>query len=263
MTTPNTPIASIARLARRARTLSLPLLAAGALAAGCGTVAANPGGPDQPAAAGGTTSASSSASGSAPSSAPSSAPPAGAKPVPTVSGGTNILMGGSACDGWPANAAHGKLSPVFTPVAVERCVTSFQQIAGKGEWETATLEKSTDKLATLTAALMRPSSGHQPDIMCPEFVVIPPQIVLISADGKELIPKLPVGSCGTIDAQILTTLAAMTWQTVSVRLVTRVTPTAVPKTLPGASLAPGSPKVLRTGSANGVENGKPVSSTTH
>ena len=133
MTTPNTPIASIARLARRARALSLPLLAAGALAAGCGTVAANPGGPDQPAAAGGTTSASSSASGSASGSAPGSAPPASPKPVPTVSGGTNILMGGSACDGWPANAAHGKLSPVFTPVAVERCVTGYQQIPGKGE----------------------------------------------------------------------------------------------------------------------------------
>ena len=129
MTTPSTPVASIARLARRARALSLPLLAAGALAAGCGTVAANPGGPDQPAAAGGTTSASSPASGSA----PGSAPPAGAKPVPTVSGGANILLGGSACDGWPANAAHGKLSPVFTPVAVERCVTGYQQIPGKGE----------------------------------------------------------------------------------------------------------------------------------
>jgi hypothetical protein len=260
----NTPITSFARLSRQARAYSLPVLVAGALAAGCGTAAANPGGPyqpDSPSAGSASASASASASGSAPGSVSGSA--ASATPMPIDPGGPMIPAGGAACSGWPTNAMHGTLTAFFTPVAVERCVTSFQQIAGKGEWETATLEKSTDKLSTLTAVLMRPSSGHQPDIMCPEFVVIPPQIVLISATGKELIPRLPVGSCGTIDAQVLTTLATMTWQTVSVRLVTKVTPAAVPKTLPGASLAPGSPKVLRTGSADGVENGKPVSSTTH
>jgi hypothetical protein len=255
-----TPLTSFARLARQARAYSLPMLVAGALAAGCGTAAANAGGqnePVDPASA----AASSSASGSAPGSVPASGPGAAgsAKPVPIDPGGPMIPAGGAACSGWPTNATRGTLTAFFTPVAVERCVTSFQQIAGKGEWETATLEKSTDKLATLTAVLMRPSAGHQPDIMCPEFAVIPPQIVLISADGKELIPRLPVGSCGTVDAQLLTTLATMTWQPVSVRLVTRVTPAAVQKTLPGASLAPGSPKVLRTGAADG----QPVSSTTH
>jgi hypothetical protein len=256
-----TPITSFTRLARQARAYSLPVLVAGALAAGCGTAAANPGGPNQPASAPSAGSASASGSGSAPGSASGAA--ASATPVPTVTGGPAVIEGGAACSGWPTNATRGTLTAFFTPVAVERCVTSFQQIAGKGEWETATLEKSTDKLAALTAVLMRPSAGHQPDIMCPEFVVIPPQIVLISADGKELIPKLPVGACGTIDAQLLTTLATMTWQLVSVRLVTRVTPAAVPKTFPGASLAPGSPKVLRTGSADGVANGQPVSSSTH
>jgi hypothetical protein len=258
----NTPITSFARLARRARAYSLPVLVAGALAAGCGTAAANPGGVNAPAAgasapASGSASASSSASGSS-----ASGSSASAKPLPIDPGGPMIPAGGAACSGWPTNATRGTLTAFFTPVAVERCVTSFQQIAGKGEWETATLEKSTDKLATLTAVLMRPSAGHQPDIMCPEFAVIPPQIVLISADGKELIPRLPVGACGTVAEQVLTTLATMTWQRVSVRLVTRVTPAAVPKTLPGASLAPGSPKVQRTGAADGVENGKPVSSTT-
>jgi hypothetical protein len=257
MTTPIT-LSSIARLAA-------PVLVAGALAAGCGTVAANPGGPNQPANGPSVVSGSASPSPSASGSGSGSAPPAGAQatPVPTFTGGPAVIVGGAACAGWPTDAAHGTLTALFTPVAVERCVTSFQQIAGKGEWETATLERSTDRLATLTAALMQPSAGHKPDVMCPEFVILPPQIVLFSSTGKELIPKLPVGACGTLNAQLLTTLAAMTWQTVSVRLVTRVTPAAVPKTLPGASLAPGSPKVLRTGSADGVENGKPVSSTTH
>jgi hypothetical protein len=258
MTTPITPIASIARLARQARAISLPLLVAGALAAGCGTVAANPGGPDQPAA--GPASASASGSGSGSASAPGSAPPTapGATPVPTVTGGPALIVGGANCAGWPSDAVRGSLTVLFTPVAVERCVTSFQQIAGKGEWETATLERSADDLTTLTELLMRPSVGHQPDVMCPEFVLLPPQIVLISSTGKYLIPRLPVGACGSVDAQVLSTLAAMHWQPVSVRLVTKVAPATVPKTFPGASLPPGSPKILRTGSVSGVANGTPV-----
>ncbi len=178
--------------------------------------------------------------------------------MPTVTGGPALIVGGAACSGWPANAAHGTLTALFTPVAVERCVTSFQQIAGKGEWETATLERSTDHLATLTAVLMRPSAGHQPDVMCPEFVILPPQIVLFNSTGQELIPRLPVGACGGVDTQVLSTLAAMTWQPVSVRLVAKIAPVVPPKTFPGASLAPGSPKVLRTGAVSGVANGTPA-----
>ena len=76
--------------------------------------------------------------------------------------------------------------------------------------------------------------------------------MLINATGQELIPRLPVGACGTVDAQVLSTLATMAWQPVSVRLVTKIDPVAAPKTFPGASLAPGSPKVLRTGTASGA-----------
>jgi hypothetical protein len=262
MTTPMTPFA---RLARQARAYSVPLLAAGVLAAGCGTAAANPGGPNEPAAGAAPTSASASASASPGSGSPGSTSPgsapgsaASATPVPTLSGGVMIGAGGAACAGWPTNAPHAKLTALFTPVAVERCVSGVQSIKGKGEWLTATLERSTDKLATLAAVLMRPS-GRQPDVMCPEFVVIPPQIVLFSSTGKELIPRLPVGACGNVDTLVLGTLATMTWQTISVRLVSKIEPVASPvvspKTLPGASLAPGSPKVLRTGPATGVVNG--------
>src|ERR1700678_4049744 len=250
MTTPIT-LSAIARLAA-------PVLVAGALAAGCGTVAANPGGPNEPAngpsVVSGTPSASTSGSGSG------SAPPSGAHatPVPTVTGGPDLIVGGAAGAGWAVEAPRGALTALFTPVAVERCVTSYQQIAGKGEWETATLERSTDRLATLTAALMQPSAGHQPDVMCPEFVILPPQIVLFSSTGKELIPRLPAGPCGAVDTQVLSTLAAMTWHPVSVRLVTKIAPVVAPKTFPGASLAPGSPKVLRTGAVSGVANGTPA-----
>ena len=238
-----TSIASIARLARRTRALSVPLLVAGALTAGCASAAANPGGPNQPA-----DPASSAASASSSASAPA-APTA--TPVPTVSGGP-VVAGATACAGWPSDAPHARLTSFFQPVAVERCVTGFQVIRGKGEWETATLEKSTDNLAALVAVLLQPPTKAQPGVFCPELAFIPPQILLISATGKQLIPELPVGACGTADARVLSTLASMRWQPISVRLISKVNPAAVPRTLPGASIGPGEPHALRTGAAAGA-----------
>lgn len=229
-----TSIASITRLARQTRAFSVPLIVAALLAAGCGTVhasAADPG------------SVTKSTAAKAPAT-PSS--PASATPVPTVTGGP-IIAPGTGCAGWPSTAPHGKLTVVFQPVAVERCVTGFQVISGKGEWETATLERSTDNLAGLVQVLLQPSGRVQPGVFCPEFAVIPPQVLLINSTGKELIPLLPRGACGTADAQVLTTLASMTWQPISVRLIAKVTQPKTPRTFPGASIGPGSPKTPRTG----------------
>jgi hypothetical protein len=237
-----TPITSIARLARQTRAVSVPLLVAGALAAGCGTVAANPGGPNEPAGPASSTASSTAASTSA--SAPASAP--SATPVPTVTGGP-IIAGASACVGWPSDAPRGKLTALFEPVAVERCVTGVQAIQGKGEWETATLEKSTGNLATLVEVLLQPSARVQPGVFCPEFATIPPQVLLISSTGKKLIPQLPLGPCGNTGARVLSTLAALSWQPVSVRLISKVSASTPPRTLPGASIGPSLPKALRTG----------------
>jgi len=233
----NNGFTSIARLARQTRAVSLPLLVAGALAAGCGTVSADKvGGTYTP--VGGGASATSSAP------APT--------PVPTVTGGSTT-PGTIACVGWPADAPHGKLTAFFEPVSVERCVTGYQQVKGKGEWQTATLEKSTDNLTTLVDELLQPSARTQPGVFCPEFAVIPPQVVLFNAAGKKLIPELPTGTCGTADARVLSTLAMMTWQPVSVRLVSKVTPVSgTPRTLPGAkigSVPVTPPKAIRTGAA--------------
>ncbi len=227
-----TSIASITGLARQTRAFTAPLLVVGAVAAGCGTVHAPVSSPAGGSAAGKATPASS----------------ASATPVPTVTGGP-VTAGDTACVGWPSDAPHGKLTAFFQPVAVERCVTGFQVIRGKGEWETATLEKSTDNLAALVQVLLQPSTGVHPAVFCPEFAVIPPQVLLISSSGKELIPQLPMGACGIADSRALSTLASMSWQPVSVRLISKVTPTVTPRTFPGASIGPGSPKVLRTGAA--------------
>jgi hypothetical protein len=56
--------------------------------------------------------------------------------------------------------------------------------------------------------------------------VIPPQVVLISANGQKLIPRLPASGCGLIQSQVLVALNALRWQPVSVRLIAKVPGTA-------------------------------------
>jgi hypothetical protein len=194
------------RFGRRARALSGPLIAAGALAAGCGTAhtgAESNGGPGRPTAAA-----------------------ASATPVPTVSGG-HYAAGGVACADWPAGATSAALPVSFVPVSVERCVNGAQTVPGKGLWTTATLQRADTGLTTLIDALRRPAAPRQPGTVCPAVAVLPPQVVLISATGQKLIPLLPVGGCGTAASQVLAALDALSWQPVSVRLIAKI---------PGASL---------------------------
>jgi hypothetical protein len=195
-------------LARHGRPAGAALLAAGALAAGCGAVHA---------------SAASGPAGGAAASAHAT-PSQQAAPVPTVTGGA--VAGQSGCVGWPAHPTRVTMSALFVPVAVERCVTSIQTISGKGQWETATLEKATSDLTPLIAALRHPPVTHTPETFCPALAMLPPQIVLISASGQEVIPLLPVTGCGLVQSAVLSAIAVMPWHPVSVRLIAPV-PTAV------------------------------------
>jgi hypothetical protein len=195
--------------ARRAGAVAGPLLAAGALATGCAsahTGASAPGHPTAPA-----------------------APTASATPVPTVSGG-QAAPGQSACVGWPTDATSASLPVSFVPVSVERCVNGAQAIPGKGLWTTATLQRADSGLAGLVNALRQPPATHRPGTVCPAVAVIPPQVVLISADGQKLIPRLPASGCGLTQSQVLLALNALRWQLVSVRLIAQIpgptTPTA-------------------------------------
>src|ERR1700744_6515879 len=178
---------------RRARGLAVPLLAAGALAAGCGAAQSSaPAGPPSRATA-------------------PAAPSTPATPVPTVSGGA-VAEGTVACVGWPADATSAALPVSFVPVSVERCVNSAQTIPGKGLWTTATLQRSTGDLTGLINALRQPSATRRPGTMCPALAVIPPQVVLISATGQKLIPRLPTNGCGITDSQVLMALDALRWK---------------------------------------------------
>lgn len=212
----STLISSIARLTglaaravaagRRAGAVAVPLLAAAALAAGCGSAHSG-------AASGGT-----SAQASVPV-APSAS--ASATPVPTVSGG-RVAPGEPACVGWPTGATSTSLPVSFVPVSVERCVNGAQVIPGKGLWTTATLQRADSGLTGLVKALRQPPAAHKPGTVCPALAIIPPQVVLISASGQKLIPRLPVSGCGLVQSQVLAALDALRWQPVSVRLIARV-----------------------------------------
>ena len=199
-------------IGRRTVAAAVPLLAAGALVAGCGS--AHAGG------ASGAATATAHATATAPpaSSAAASAP---ATPVPTISGGP-VVAGQPACVGWPTDATSVPLPVSFVPVSVERCVNGVQTIPGKGLWETATLERSDSGLAGLIDALRQPSVGHHPGTVCPALAVIAPQVVLIGANGQKLIPRLPATGCGLIQSRVLVALGALRWQPVSVHLIAKL-----------------------------------------
>ena len=181
-----------------------------ALATGCATASTS-----TPAATGG-------ASGTG---AASAGPPASASatPVPTTTTGPPLVAGQPACVGWPANATRSKTLPAsFEPVAVIRCVTDYQMIPGKGQWEVATLERADQGLAPLLTALQRPNQNRPAGTFCSDLVELRPQFVLVDKDGQAIWPALPVTGCGLVQAEVLGALAALPWQKVSVRLVAKV-----------------------------------------
>jgi len=222
MSTPNAPIAAARPTGPRAWAVTATLLVAVSLAAGCGTSqAGSPSGGGTPTAS--STSASGAPSASSASAAPSasSASSGPAAPVPTVSGGP-VTAGESACDGWPAYAPTATLPASFVPVAVERCVNGAQTIPGKGLWQTATLQRADSDLNALVSALHQPPASHQPGTACPAIAMLPPLVVLISATGQELIPRLPVSGCGLVQSQVLAALGTLPWRVVSVRLIAKI-----------------------------------------
>jgi hypothetical protein len=182
------------------------------LAAGCAAQAASPAGRGAPAGGG---------AGTATKIAGSPAP-VSATPVPTTTGGPPVVDGKPACAGWPASAVRGKVPPSFVTTAVLRCAVGFQTIPGKGQWETATLERADRDLAPLLTALQRPSERRPAGVMCPYLVAMAPQFVLVGRDGTAIWPRLPLTGCGGVQSVVLAKLSALPWQTVSVRLIARV-----------------------------------------
>jgi hypothetical protein len=216
-----------ARAGRGAGAVAGPLLAAGALVTGalvtgCGSTHAG-------AVPGGAAGTGTPGHPSAPA-----APSASATPVPTVSGG-RVVPGEPACAGWPAGLASAPLPVTFVPVSVERCLNGTQVIPGKGLWTTATLQRSDSGLEGLVNALRRPTATRPPGTVCPAIAVIAPQVVLISANGQKLIPRLPATGCGLTQMQVLAALNALRWQPVSVRLITKIPSATAPGKVSGSA----------------------------
>jgi hypothetical protein len=194
------------QLARRM--VPAALLGAVTALAGCGTVTA-------PAASGGPQQTATKVA--------SPPPHASASPVPTTTAGPPVVSGRPACAGWPSNAVRDKPLPAsFVPAAALRCVAGDQLVPGKGQWQTATLERAEGNLAPLVAALRQPSGHRAPGMICPAIAIELPQFVLVGKDGTALWPALPVSGCGLVQSPVLAALAALPWQPVSVRLVAQV-----------------------------------------
>jgi len=160
------------------------------------------------------------------------ASPSSAVPVPRAPGasvapggpaapGAPVAAGSARCDHWPA-APAGRLPRSFQPASVLRCVPGTVSVPGKGQWTAATLEKADQGLAPLAGALSSVSGHMEPGRVCPQFVIVPPQIVLVGKDGTMVRPSFPVTACGQIQQKVLSALAGLHWHTVSRRLLAKV-----------------------------------------
>lgn len=209
------PLPSLALLARFSL-LARPLVLAALMilvtlaAAACGN--SSPAAAASPA---GTESSPATASAPVPRATGASIAPGGpVAPVAPVSGGQ------ARCAGWPS-APAGRLPRGFQAASVLRCLTETVSVPGKGEWTAAVLEKASQDLAPLTGALSAVSGHREPGHMCPEYLIAPPQIVLVSKDGAMIRPVFPVTACGQIQPKVLSALAALRWQAVSRRLLAK------------------------------------------
>lgn len=155
---------------------------------------------------------------SAPSSAPVSVAPSRA---PAPGAPVAPAAGKAPCTGWPS-APSGRLPRAFQPASVLRCVTETVSVPGKGQWATAILEKADQNLIPLTGALSAASGHMEPGHMCPEYVIVPPRIVLVGKDGTMIRPAFPVTGCGQIQQKVLAALDGLHWRTVSRRLLTKI-----------------------------------------
>jgi hypothetical protein len=207
--------------------LAAGALAAGALVAGCGCTHAG-------AVPGGAAGTGTPGHPTAPAAPTVPATPVPATPVPTVSGG-RVVPGEPACVGWPTGVTSAPLPVSFVPVSVERCVNGAQTIPGKGQWTTATLQRSDSSLDGLVNALRRPTATRKPGTVCPDIAILAPQVVLISANGQKLIPWLPTTGCGLTQSQVLAALNQLRWQPVSVRLIAKISSATAPGTVSGTA----------------------------
>jgi hypothetical protein len=107
-------------------------------------------------------------------------------------------------------------------------VTGYTTVPGKGRWLTAILEKADQNLGPLTEALRATSGTPRPGKMCPQFVILPPQIVLAATDGMMIRPRLPVTDCGQLQHGVISALDALRWQIVSQRPIEKAPTPAAP-----------------------------------
>jgi hypothetical protein len=90
------------------------------------------------------------------------------------------------------------------------------------------MEKADQNLGPLAEALRATSGSPRPGKMCPQFVIIPPQIVLAAADGTMIRPRLPVTDCGQLQHGVISALDALRWRTVSLHLIEKAPTPAAP-----------------------------------
>jgi hypothetical protein len=109
---------------------------------------------------------------------------------------------------------RGAVPDDFVTVSVTRCRPGFQKVAGQGEWTTAITEKADTPAEDLVAQLRQPSAPST-DGACTMEYISPPYIMLINAEGKAVLPRIPQDSCGKPKIEVRNAVDALPYKVVS------------------------------------------------
>lgn len=147
----------------------------------------------------------------------------GTSGVPMSGPGTAAVSPASLCRSQAGSAHGGQPLPAhFQPVAVLQCETNPQAVAGRGLWLVSVERKATRGLGRLLAALRRPNAPVAGNVVCLTDAIMISPFALVSRRGQAVQPTVPTDACGQPQTQTLDALKALSWVTVSLRLVRQI-----------------------------------------
>lgn len=117
---------------------------------------------------------------------------------------------------------RGGIPTDLATVAVVRCRDETRLIPGEGTWTVRITERADTPVPELVDMLRRPSDPPPANGACTSFGYVVPYILLVTAEGKVLLPALPTEPCRNPRREVTNFLDTLPYRTVTetrVRLV--------------------------------------------
>jgi hypothetical protein len=140
----------------------------------------------------------------------------------TAMRGTPMMLGPQTCpkdagvpgvDGSLPNEP-ASIPDDFTTAWVLRCRTEVRDLPDKGNSVVLITERADGSASELVAELRKPSDPRTSN-PCTLEMVVAPQVLLVDASGKAILPIVPTDSCGKPRREALAALTGMTFRVLS------------------------------------------------